>query len=82
MSTSYRSKTEEDLAFKEGKENIRLRAKQVMDRVVDELFTEFSVEFNNALSKGMILYVGADEDSVNALFLRAANKALKPKGDK
>ena len=72
----FRKKSEAEQAYKEGKENIRLRVRQLGDRVLNQVYDEFERAFSDAESEGKILYVRGDDDTLRALLLKSAQREL------
>lgn len=78
MATNYNYKGPEKLAFDANKKRLRTECTILMDRVVNEVFNEMAIQFNEALSNGQILEFKGSEDHVKTLLRIAAAKELGP----
>lgn len=78
MSTNYNYKGPEKLAFDANKKRLRVECTILMDRVVNEVFNEMTLQFNEALAEGQILEFSGATEHVKELLRIAAAKELSP----
>lgn len=64
----YRKKDKTRIAYDEGRQNIRLRVKQISDQVLNELLAKHDDDFHGALLRKRLLLVSADDKVIAETF--------------
>lgn len=78
MATNYNYKGPEKLAFEANKKRLRTECNILLERVINEVFNEMTLQFNEALADGQILEISGSRDHVKELLRIAAAKELGP----
>lgn len=78
MATNYTYKGPEKLVYDANKKRLRTECTILFDRVINEIFNEMTIQFNDALAEGKILEIKGSEDHVKELLRIATKKELGP----
>lgn len=73
---NYNYKGAAQQTFDENKLRLRLEGRIVLNRIMNEVLREMTVEFQEAVLRGEILSVGGSASETQQYFTAAARKAL------
>jgi len=77
----YRTKSEFDLAYAEGKKNILNVINQLKDRTLNELYAEFTRQFEEKEADNVVLRLSPNDEAVKKLLLKTTKRALGDDSD-
>lgn len=73
---NYIHKNNVHMTWLETKQNLRLKARQIADRVLNEVFKEASEEFIAAANEGRVLKIGVTDEEIGQRLFNAAAKLI------
>lgn len=73
---------EEFFAQQEGRELLKLQARQLVNRIINKALYEWDAEYNAALARGERLTLGSGKEDLRVLLLKHATKELASGNDK
>jgi hypothetical protein len=76
MAYGYKELTEIELVWRENRENVSLKGRQILRRVLNQVLLEIDEQFLEALNRGEILEINPNQKELKEFLFRSAQKEL------